>query len=327
LAVVLSSHQLADKEQKMSLLLGVHVGQQNMSMNDMRALWRKLDNAKVDWISAWDHFYEAPPAGGTIDHYEAMATLGALAAETSHARLGCLVFYVGYRNPASIAKAATTLDHISGGRFELGLGAGWHEQEATAFGYDFPRVGIRLDMLDEAATIIRGMLTQERTTFHGEHYRVEDASNLPAPLQDRLPIWIGGLGEKKTLRLVAKHADGWNAAYTTVEHFTHLNKVLDQWCEKLERDPATLKRSINLAFNLGTTQAEVDKEREQLRVAWGPAAARIEGGALLCTPAEAVERIKQYEAAGANMVNIALRAPWNADALDAYIEDVMPQLR
>ena len=182
-------------------------------------------------------------------------------------------------------------------------------------------------MLDEAATIIRGLLTQERTTFHGKHFHVEDASNLPAPLQDRLPIWIGGLGEKKTLRLVAKHADGWNAAYTTVEHFTHLNKVLDQWCEKLERDPATIKRSINLTFNLGTTQAEVDEEREQLRAAWGPAASRIEGGALLCTPVEAVERIKQYEAAGADMVNIALRAPWNNDALDSYIEDVMPQLR
>lgn len=311
----------------MSLLLGAHVGQQNMSMDEMRALWRKLDKAGLDWISAWDHFYEAPPAGGTVDHFEAMATLGALAAETSHARLGCLVFYVGYRNPASIAKAAATLDHISGGRFELGLGAGWHEQEATAYGYDFPSVGTRLDMLDEAATIIRGMLTNERTTFKGKHFQVDNASNLPAPVQDRLPIWIGGLGEKKTLRLVAKHADGWNAAYTTVEHFIHLNKVLDQWCEKQERDPSTLKRSINLTFNLGLTAADVEKERQELRAAWGPAASRIEGGALLCTPTEAVERIKQYEAAGADMVNVALRAPWNTEALDAYIEDVMPQLR
>jgi F420-dependent oxidoreductase-like protein len=311
----------------MSLLLGAHVGQQNMSMDEMRALWRKLDKAGLDWISAWDHFYEAPPAGGTVDHFEAMATLGALAAETSHARLGCLVFYVGYRNPASIAKAAATLDHISGGRFELGLGAGWHEQEATAYGYDFPSVGTRLDMLDEAATIIRGMLTNERTTFKGKHFQVDNASNLPAPVQDRLPIWIGGLGEKKTLRLVAKHADGWNAAYTTVEHFIHLNKVLDQWCEEQERDQSTLKRSINLTFNLGLTAADVEKERQELRAAWGPAASRIEGGALLCTPTEAVERIKQYEAAGADMVNVALRAPWNTEALDAYIEDVMPQLR
>lgn len=311
----------------MPLALGVHVGQQNMSMDEMRALWRKLDAAKVDWISAWDHFYEAPPAGGTIDHFEAMATLGALAAETSHARLGCLVFYVGYRNPASLAKAAATLDHISGGRFELGLGAGWHEQEATAYGYDFPSVGTRLDMLDEAATIIRSLLTQERTTFHGKHFRCQDASNVPAPVQKRLPIWIGGLGEKKTLRLVAKHADGWNAAYTSVEHFTHLGKVLDQWCEKRDRDPATLKRSINLTFNLGTSAAEVEKEREKLRATWGPVAERIEGGALLCTPNEAVDRIKAYEEAGADMVNVALRAPWNQDALDAYIEEVMPKLR
>ena len=310
----------------MSLKLGVHVGQQNMSMDAMRALWRKLDQ-KVDWISCWDHFYEAPPAGGTIDHFEAIATLGALAAETQHARLGCLVFYVGYRNPASIAKAAATLDHISGGRFELGLGAGWHEQEAKAYGYDFPGVGTRLDMLDEATTIIRSMLTQQRTTFKGKYFSVEDASNLPLPVQDRLPIWIGGLGEKKTLKLVAKHADGWNAAYTSVENFARLSGVLNQWCDKLDRDPATLQRSINLMFNLGTNQKEVDLEREKLKTAWGPAATRVQGGALLCTPDEALERINTYSEAGATMINIALRAPWNEDALDAYLEEVIPAIK
>ena len=310
----------------MSWKLGAHVGQQNMSMDTMRALWRKLDE-KVDWISAWDHFYEAPPAGGTIDHFEAMTTLGALAAETKNARLGCLVFYVGYRNPASIAKAAATLDHISGGRFELGLGAGWHEQEATAYGYDFPGVGTRLDMLDEATTIIRGLLTQERTSFKGKHYCVENASSLPLPIQDRLPIWLGGLGEKKTLKLVAKHADGWNAAYTSVKKFSRLSGVLDTWCEKLDRDPTTLQRSINLMFHLGTSQAEVAKEREKFFTTWGPAAKRVEGGALLCTPSEAVDRINDYKEAGADMINIALRAPWNEDALNAYLDEVIPAVK
>ncbi|MFT7305312.1 MAG: F420-dependent oxidoreductase-like protein [Candidatus Azotimanducaceae bacterium] len=310
----------------MSVQLGVHVGQQNMSMDTMRALWRRLDE-KVDWISAWDHFYEAPSAGGTVDHFEAMATLGALAAETKHARLGCLVFYVGYRNPASIAKAAATLDHISGGRFELGLGAGWHEPEARAYGYEFPGVGERLDMLDEAATIIRSMLTEPRTTFRGKHYQVEDASNLPAPIQKRLPIWIGGLGEKKTLKLVAKHADGWNAAYTSVDNFKRLSGVLDEWCEKQNRDPATLKRSINLTFNLGMTEKEVDQQHEQLIENWGPAAKRIENGALLCTPDEAPERINAYRDAGADMINVALRAPWNEEALDAYLNDVIPAVK
>lgn len=306
--------------------LGVHVGQQNMSMDTMRALWRKLDT-RVDWISAWDHFYEAPPAGGTIDHFEAMATLGALAADTQHARLGCLVFYVGYRNPASIAKAAATLDHISGGRFELGLGAGWHEPEARAYGYQFPDVSTRLDMLDEASTIIRSMLTEPKTTFAGTHYQVNEATNLPAPIQPRLPIWIGGLGEKKTLKLVAKHADGWNAAYTTVDNFKRLSGVLDTWCEKQHRDPATLKRSVNLTFNLGLNEKEVEQQREQLRQAWGPTAKRIEGGALLCTPDQAAERINAYRDAGADMINIALRAPWHEEALDAYLDQVIPAVK
>lgn len=310
----------------MTIKLGAHVGQQNMPMATMRALWRKLD-PKVDWISAWDHFYEAPPAGGTIEHFEAMTTLGALAADTTHARLGCLVFYVGYRNPASIAKAAATLDHISGGRFELGLGAGWHEQEARAYGYDFPPVGIRLDMLDEATTIIRGLLTQDRTTFTGKHYSVDNASNLPVPLQARMPIWIGGLGEKKTLRLVAKHADGWNAAYTTPENFARLSGILDEWCEKQGRDPATLARSVNLTFNLSVDAAGADREREKLREAWGPVAARIEGGALIGTPAQAIDRIRAYETAGAGQINIALRAPWDEEALDAYLDEVIPAAR
>ena len=311
----------------MPLSLGVHVGQQNMTMSQLRALWRKLDQSGFDWISAWDHFYEAPPAGGTLPHFEALATLGALAAETQHARIGCLVFYVGYRNPALLAKAATTLDHISGGRFELGIGAGWHHWEATAYGYDFPNVKTRLDMLDEAATVIRGMLTQERTTFHGKHFSVEDASCLPRPVQQRLPIWIGGVGEKRTLRLVAKHADGWNAAYVAPQEFARLGVVLDGWCERAGRNPRDVRRAINLTFNLATHAKGVAREAQQLKKDWGPAAGRIAGGALLGTPALAVDRILEYAAAGATEVNIALRAPWNPEALDAYIEEVVPRVR
>ncbi|HET6474084.1 MAG TPA: TIGR03560 family F420-dependent LLM class oxidoreductase [Pseudomonadales bacterium] len=311
----------------MTLSLGAHVGQQNMSMDAMRALWRKLDRSKFDWISAWDHFYEAPPAGGTQPHFEALATLGALAAETRHARLGCLVFYVGYRNPALLAKAATTLDHISNGRFELGIGAGWHTWEAKAYGYPFPELKARLDMLDEAATLIRGMLTQERTTFHGKHFSVEDASCLPRPIQQRLPIWIGGVGEKRTLKLVARHADGWNAAYVAPQEFARLSGVLDQWCERTNRDPRSVKRGVNLMFNLALDAKGVAAETERLKKDWGPASARVANGALLGTPAQAVERILEYANAGATEINIALRAPWNPEALDAYIESVMPAVR
>lgn len=311
----------------MSISLGVHVGQQNMAMDEMRALWRKLDANGVDWISAWDHFYEAPPKGGTEPHFEALTTLGALAAETSRARIGCLVFYVGYRNPALLAKAATTLDHISGGRFELGIGAGWHIWEASAYGYPFPDIGTRLDMLEEAAQIIRRMLTQERTTFSGIHYQVDDASCLPRPVQKRLPIWIGGVGEKRTLKIVADHADGWNAAYLPPEEFFRVNEVLNHWCEDEGRDPASLKRAANVMFNLGLNEVDLARQREQLQRDWGAMAERTAAGALLCTPDQAVARILEYVEAGADEVNIALRAPWHQEALDAYLTEVMPKVR
>lgn len=311
----------------MTVSLGVHAGQQNQTMDEMRALWRKLDDAGVDWISAWDHFYEAPPKGGTEPHFEALTTLGALAAETRHARIGCLVFYVGYRNPGLLAKAATTLDHISGGRFELGIGAGWHIWEAVAYGYAFPDIGTRLDMLEEAAQIIRRMLTEERTTFSGKHFQVDDASCLPLPVQDRLPIWIGGVGEKRTLKIVADHADGWNAAYLDPEEFARVNAVLNHWCEDEGRDPATLKRAVNVTFNMGLDEKAVTRQRQLLWQDWGDAAERVEGGALLATPDRAVERLLEYVEAGADEINVALRAPWDGEALDAYLENVMPAVR
>ena len=156
----------------MTISLGAHVGQQNVEMDDMRALWRWLDANGFDWISAWDHLYEAPPdlaAGpGTGPHFEAVATLAALAVETTNARLGCLVFYVGYRNPGLLAKAAVTIDHLAAGRFELGIGGGWHQWEAEAYGYDFPSVGTRLDMLDEAAQVIGPLVGASRFSADGD---------------------------------------------------------------------------------------------------------------------------------------------------------------
>ena len=311
----------------MTISLGVHVGQQNMPMSEMRALWRKLDAAGVDWISAWDHFYEAPPRGGTQPHFEALATLGALAAETTHARIGCLVFYVGYRNPALLAKAATTLDHISGGRFELGIGAGWHIWEASAYGYPFPDIGTRLDMLDEAADVIRRLLTEERTTYSGRHFQVDDASCLPRPVQERLPIWIGGLGERRTLEIAARRADGWNAAYISADEWHRLNGVLDHWCEEDDRDPAQIRRGANLAFAMAMDDAGAKAERARMESEWGPAAERILGGTLLGTTRQAVDGVMRYVEAGAQEINVALRAPWDAEALDAYLEEVMPAVR
>jgi F420-dependent oxidoreductase-like protein len=311
----------------MPLELGAHLGQQNLQIDEIRALWRRFDSAGLDWISLWDHFYEAPPAGGTQPHFEAVSLLGALATESRRARIGCLVFYPGYRNPAALAKAATTIDHLSGGRFTLGLGAGWHEWEARAYGYDFPPIGKRMDQLDEALQIVRGLLTRDRTTFAGTYFRVDNASCLPAPVQRRLPIWVGGLGEKRTLRLAARYADGWNAAYVAPAEFGRLSRVLDQWCEKEGRDPGEIARTVNLSFHLSVDRAAAERVEAELRKQWGPAAERMLSGALLGTPDRAQETLAAYADAGAQAINIALRAPWDAEALDAYLNDVVPKAR
>lgn len=317
----------------MTIALGAHVGQQNMTTDEMRAIWRKLDQGGMDWISVWDHLYEAPPSGGTKPHFEAIATLGALAVETERARLGCLVFYVGYRNPGLLAKAAVTLDHLSGGRFELGLGGGWHQWEADAYGYDFPSVGTRLDMLDEATEIISSLLTPgegdaiRRTTYEGQHFQVNDASCLPSPVGPKLPIWIGGVGERRTLRTAARLADGWNAAYLPAAEFGRLDGVLDRWCEVEQRDPATIERSVNLVFAMGADRAAADRAMASVEAEWGPMAERARAGAISGTPDDAAEQIMAYVEAGADLVNVALRAPFDTEALDAYVEQVVPQLR
>ncbi len=313
-------------------------------MDEMRELWRWLDANGFDWISAWDHIYEAPPAGGTIGHFEAVATLAALAVETVNARVGCLVFYVGYRNPGLLAKAAITIDHLANGRFELGIGAGWHQWEAAAYGYDFPSVGKRLDMLDEAAQLIGPLINgsrfggapedggndggePKRTSFSGEYFRLEDASCLPGPRQGTMPLWFGGVGEKRTLPMTARYADGWNAAYVSPEEYGRLNGILNDRCEDLDRDPGEVERSVNLVFAMGSDRAQADRAEAALPEQWGPMTDRIRGGAVLGTPDQVVEQVMAYVEAGADMVNIALRAPFEAEALTAYHEVVMPEVR
>ena len=309
----------------MAISLGVHIGQQNIPMPDLRALWRKLDAYGVDWISVRDHLYEAPFHGGGEPHFEALATLGALAAETTSARIGCLVFCVSYRNPALLAKAAITLDHISGGRFELGIGAGWHAWEAYAYGYPFPDIGTRLDMLDEAAEVIHRLFTQERTTFSGRHFQVDDASCLPQPAGRPLPIWIGGLGERRTLEIAARRANGWNAAFVNPDEYRRLNGVLDHWCEVDQRNPSDIRRATNVAFALAMNDSSARVERRRLRALDNGLG--IDDGALIGTPDAAVEQLMRYVEAGAQDINVLLQKPWDEDALDAYLEEVIPAVR
>jgi len=204
-----------------------------------------VEAAGFDLVTTMDHFYQIGVAGREEEPMlEVYSTLAALAARTTRVKLGAMVTGVTYRNPALLAKTVTTLDTISRGRAVLGLGAAWNESEHIGYGFNFPPIGERMELLDEALHICKLMFTEERPSFEGKHYRIERALNSPRPIQPGGPqILIGGSGERKTLRLVARYADISNW-WGSLDELKHKNEVLLRHCEAEMRDPSTILRTV-----------------------------------------------------------------------------------
>ena len=307
---------------------GIHAGPQDCSLADLRRLWRIADEGEFHWCSVWDHLYSVSDLSDPAKPaFEGVAAMAALAAETRRVRVGCLVFCVCYRSVGVLAKAAVTIDHVSGGRCELGIGAGWNELEARAFGVPFPAIRDRLDHLEESALVLRRLFDGERVSFAGRHVKLADAFCLPRPVQPRLRLWIGGQGEKRLLRIVARHADGWNVPFLTPELFAARSRTLDEWCEREGRDPRAITRTVNLGLALGADAAAVRRQEENLRLMFGPMTDFVRPGILVGTPPEVIERLGAYAAAGAEWVILALRAPFDWRGLDLFIREVMPAFR
>lgn len=244
---------------------------------------------RLGYSGLWfaDHFMpnQAEAADGAT--HEAFTYLAALAAGVPRVRLGTLVASTTYRHPTMLAKIACAIDQISDGRFVLGLGAGWQVNEHESYGLEFNTFSWRFDRLAEALTIIRGMLTERRTTFAGSHFTVTDAPCDPKPVQERLPILIGGGGEKRTLRLVAEHADEWNV-WGEPEVLAAKGAVLDQHCETIGRDPASVRRTAVALLMLCDTEADAAALRQR---EWPRAV-------VIGTAEQLVETMHEYEAAG-----------------------------
>ena len=216
------------------------------------------------WESIWvyDHFHTTPVPTQEATH-EAWSLMAAFAATTSRVRLGQMCTCMAYRNPAYLAKVASTIDTISGGRVEMGIGAGWYEHEWRAYGYGFPSAGERLAALDEGVQIMRDAWRTGSATLDGRHYQVDGAIVQPKPLQENgIPLWIAGGGERKTLRTAAKYAQYTNFD-GTLEGFTHKSSVLAGHCREVGTDFAAITRSANYNVAIGRTQDEVDN-----RLSW-----------------------------------------------------------
>lgn len=205
--------------------VGVQLHPQATTVDALRAAWRAADALGVDSLWLWDHFF---PLYGDPDaaHFEAYTLLAAMAVETRHAHLGALVTCNGYRNPNLLADMARTIDHLSHGRFVLGLGAGWFARDYEEYGYEFGTTGSRLRALEESLRVITDRL-----------------GRLEPPPQGPLPVLVGGSGERVTLRLVAEHADAWNS-FGPPEQFARKNALLDEWCERVGRNPRQIERTV-----------------------------------------------------------------------------------
>lgn len=305
---------------------GLQSGQQNVEWKTLLDLFQKADAWGYDSLWNFDHFYPifTDPEGPCL---EAWTTLAALGQATSRARLGHLVIGNTYRHPCITAKMAATLDHITGGRFTLGIGAAWFEREHQSFGIDFKTVCGRLEALDEACQIIRGMWTQPKTTLHGTHYRVTDAMCVPGPVQrPHPPIMIGGVGRKVLLKLVATHADMWNAAEAP-DTMRDLIGVLKRHGDTVGRDTDQIEKSvaIPLCYTADRARQEmVCAMMATMRQATPDAARRM---CMMGSKQECLDTVERYVRAGVTHFILMVLAPYAFDEIQAFAEEVIPVAR
>lgn len=266
---------------------------QHGAWSDYLDVWRTTDDIDTFTV-AWnfDHFYplKEPVDGPCL---EGWTTLAALARETKRLRIGTMVTGMHYRHPAVTANMAVTLDHVSDGRFILGLGAGWYIPESEAYGIPLGTLQQRMDRFDEGVEIITSLLSNETTSFAGKFYEVKDAYCEPKPLQQpRMPIVIGGRGEKRTLRTVARHAEMWDALMTPVDEYQRLHGVLTEHCAAEGRDVSAISTSVHLP--------------------WTPDD----------DPAELAGRTLPYAAAGVDMIVFSMRGPYLASMVEPLAKEL-----
>jgi alkanesulfonate monooxygenase SsuD/methylene tetrahydromethanopterin reductase-like flavin-dependent oxidoreductase (luciferase family) len=302
--------------------LGALIWPQYTEWQPLQDVAARADELGYDSLWTWDHLY--PIVGdwhGPI--FEGYLTLAGWAAVTERATLGLMVGANTFRNPALVVKEATTLDHLSGGRAVLGIGGAWFETEHTAYGIPFGNSpGERLRWLDEAVELMRGMLDGTEPSARGEFYKAQRVRNDPPPVQQRLPLLIGGSGERKTLATVARYADGWNVG-GDVEKVRHKDEVLRRWCDEVGRDHAQIERTLQ-----GGSVIVRDDAAEARRVA--QEVGRLNGGwrgpETACTPDELVEKFAPYLELGFHHIYFDIPAPFDMETLERIATEVRPAL-
>ena len=240
-------------------------GQNGLTWERWRHILAMAERLKFPTVFRSDHYFIGPQQNSL----EAYLSFVMAASETKTIRFGPLVSPVTFRSPVDVARMAAQIDVLSGGRFVMGMGAGWNEAEHKAYGIPFPAVKERFDRLEEAIQVVKTLWSEGAGSFDGRYYQLAGADCQPKPAAGRPPILIGGGGEKKTLKLVARYASEWNGVNMTPETYRHKVSVLEKHCEAEGRDPATIRRSMMAFAIVGPTEADLDHATRRLMSMWG----------------------------------------------------------
>lgn len=302
---------------------GIQTPPQLTSWGEMKQVWQLGEELGFHTAWVFDHFFPifTAPSGPCL---EAWTTLSALAAQTQRMQVGVLVTGNTYRHPAVLANMAVTVDHASGGRLILGLGAGWFELEHRAYGIPFPAVGERIRRLDESLSLIKLLWTEERATFKGQYYELRDAYCEPKPLQrPHPPIMVGGGGERMTLRVVARHADQWNT-FGGPETFKRKIALLEGYCREIGRDPAAIEKSVLVQLKFTRDRAEAERHLETYAKQRGLSLDDARGRFLVGPPEEIQKQVQDYVDVGVTHFILTLYAPYDEEGLRRFAETVIP---
>jgi F420-dependent oxidoreductase-like protein len=274
------------------------------------------ETSGFDSLWVMDHFFQIPFVGEPSEPmFEAYTLLGALAVKTNRARIGAMVTGVTYRNPALLAKEVTALDVLSGGRAVLGIGAAWFAEEHTGLGFEFPPVRERFERLEEALEICRLMFTQDSPSFEGRHYTIHQAFNRPRPLQPAgPPILVGGSGERRTLRLVAKYADACNL-FGDVKTIEHKLSVLERHCEEVGRDPDSVTKTRLGTLVIAESAKEVDDLIRTLASRANHDEETVRRQVIAGVPDSVVEQVSEYFEAGLDGLVFNMPNPFDDEAV------------
>ncbi len=280
----------------MKLRFGIKTAQQFTTYDDILRVWEEADGVpSIEHAWAFDHFIPLGP-DPTGPQLEGWTLLGALATRTQRLRLGLMVTGNIYRHPAVLANIAVTVDHISHGRLDFGIGAGWNQQECDMYGIPLYPAGERIRRFGEACEVIKRLWTETVANFDGKYYQLKDARCEPKPVQKPYPPFvIGGGGEQLTLRVVAQYASVWNFVGGSVDMFKHKSEVLDEHCAAVGRDPKTIERSIQWPINYNN-------------------------------PSDAIEGMRPFIEAGATHIILNLRAPYPEGIVQRVAEEVVAPL-